>query len=154
DEAVADAEAALAAFPPAFDAGFHPGLRRKLGLAPEQDEDLDLARGQLDAMAENHADYTLTYQRLDEAAAGDAGDDGVRRLFADPLAYDGWAETWRRRLEQEPRDAAERRAAMHAVNPAFIPRNHRVEAVIRAAVDRDDFAPFEELLQVLARPFE
>jgi uncharacterized protein YdiU (UPF0061 family) len=43
---------------------------------------------------------------------------------------------------------------MRAVNPAFIPRNHRIEAVIRAAVDRDDFAPFEELLTVLATPFE
>jgi uncharacterized protein YdiU (UPF0061 family) len=43
---------------------------------------------------------------------------------------------------------------MLAVNPAFIPRNHRVEAIIRAAVDRDDFAPFEELLAVLARPYE
>ena len=43
---------------------------------------------------------------------------------------------------------------MRAVNPAFIPRNHRVEAVIQAAVNDDDYAPFEELLTVLAKPFE
>ena len=43
---------------------------------------------------------------------------------------------------------------MRGVNPAFIPRNHRVEALIDAAVQRDDFAPFEELLAVLSRPFE
>jgi uncharacterized protein YdiU (UPF0061 family) len=43
---------------------------------------------------------------------------------------------------------------MRAVNPAFIPRNHRVEAMIRAAVDREDFAEFEELLAVLSRPFD
>jgi uncharacterized protein YdiU (UPF0061 family) len=43
---------------------------------------------------------------------------------------------------------------MRAVNPAFIPRNHRVEAVIEAAVNRDDFAPFEELLTVLSKPYE
>ena len=43
---------------------------------------------------------------------------------------------------------------MRAVNPAFIPRNHRVEAVIEAAVNRDDFAPFEELLAVLSKPYE
>ena len=43
---------------------------------------------------------------------------------------------------------------MRSVNPAFIPRNHRVEAVIDAAVQRDDFAPFEDLLAVLSRPFE
>jgi uncharacterized protein YdiU (UPF0061 family) len=43
---------------------------------------------------------------------------------------------------------------MRAVNPAFIPRNHRIEAVIEAAVTRDDFAPFEELLAVLSKPYE
>jgi len=43
---------------------------------------------------------------------------------------------------------------MRSVNPAFIPRNHRVEAVIDAAVNRDDFAAFEELLTVLSKPFE
>ncbi len=43
---------------------------------------------------------------------------------------------------------------MRAVNPAFIPRNHRVEEALAAAVERDDFAPFEELLAVLSRPFE
>ncbi len=43
---------------------------------------------------------------------------------------------------------------MRAVNPAFIPRNHRVEAVIEAAVNRDDYAPFEELLTVLSKPYE
>jgi uncharacterized protein YdiU (UPF0061 family) len=43
---------------------------------------------------------------------------------------------------------------MLAVNPAFIPRNHRVEAAIQAAVADEDFGPFHELLDVLARPFE
>ncbi len=43
---------------------------------------------------------------------------------------------------------------MNGVNPAFIPRNHRVEAVIRAAVDREDYGPFEELITVLSQPFE
>ena len=76
-------------------------------------------------------------------------------LFADPTAY--------RRMggalaaADQPRSRRippARRAAMRAVNPAFIPRNHRIEAVIEAAVNRDDFAPFEELLTVLSNPFE
>ena len=71
-----------------------------------------------------------------------------------PLAYDAWAARWRERLSQEPQDGATRQAAMRAVNPAYIPRNHRVEAVIQAAVERDDFAPFEELLMVLSKPYE
>jgi uncharacterized protein YdiU (UPF0061 family) len=60
---------------------------------------------------------------------------------------------WRQRLADEPQSPAERQAAMRAVNPAFIPRNHRVEAVIAAAVN-DDYAPFEELLTVLSKPYE
>jgi uncharacterized protein YdiU (UPF0061 family) len=43
---------------------------------------------------------------------------------------------------------------MRSVNPAFIPRNHRIEAVIEAAVIRDDFTLFEELLAVLSKPYE
>ena len=58
------------------------------------------------------------------------------------------------RIADEPQSAAERQAAMRAVNPAFIPRNHRIEAVIPAAVNNDDYAPFEELLTVLSKPFE
>ncbi|HSJ10159.1 MAG TPA: hypothetical protein VK928_09605, partial [Longimicrobiales bacterium] len=46
-----------------------------------------------------------------------------------------------------------RRDAMRRVNPAYIPRNHRVEAVIQAG-SKGDFAPFDELLAVVTRPFE
>ena len=75
-------------------------------------------------------------------------------LFIDPTAYDGWAERWRSRLAQEPRAGQERRAAMRAVNPAYIPRNHRVEEVIKAAVQDRDFAPFARLGEVLSSPYE
>ena len=106
-------------------------------------------------MAKNQADFTLTFRRLSEAALDPAGDGEVRRLFAEPAAYrrmgGALAAADRPRRPQSP---AERQAAMRAVNPAFIPRNHRVEAVIQAAVNRDDFAPFEELLAVLSKPFE
>jgi uncharacterized protein YdiU (UPF0061 family) len=144
-----EANEALDAFAPAFERAYHAGLRRKLGLLTEQEGDVELAQGLLEAMATGSADFTLTFRRLSED-----DDAGVRGLFADPAAFDAWAQRWRRRLQEEGGDAEARRAAMLAANPAFIPRNHRVEAVIRAAVDRDDFAPFEELLAVLARPFE
>jgi uncharacterized protein YdiU (UPF0061 family) len=75
-------------------------------------------------------------------------------LFADPAAFDEWATRWRLRTADEPQSAAERQAAMRAVNPAFIPRNHRVEAVIQAAMNSDDYAPFEQLLTVLSKPYE
>ena len=104
-------------------------------------------------MAKNEADFTNTFRRLSDAAA-DADDDSVRAQFTDPAAFDEWATRWRQRIADEPQSPAERQAAMRAVNPAFIPRNHRVEAVIQAAMNDDDYAPFEELLTVLSKPYE
>jgi serine/tyrosine/threonine adenylyltransferase len=152
--AVAEANEALGTFSGRFEAAYHEGLRRKLGLMTEREEDLTLAGDLLEAMAENQADFTLTFRRLSAAAAGPEGDEAVRNLFINPLAYDAWAARWRERLSLEPQDDTGRQAAMRAVNPAYIPRNHRIEAVIQAAVERDDFAPFEELLAVLSRPYE
>jgi uncharacterized protein YdiU (UPF0061 family) len=43
---------------------------------------------------------------------------------------------------------------MRKANPAFIPRNHRVEEAIQAAIHRQDFAPFESLGRALERPYE
>jgi uncharacterized protein YdiU (UPF0061 family) len=77
----------------------------------------------------------------------------VRALFAEPAAFDEWVARWQKRIADEPQSAIERQAAMRAVNPMFIPRNHRIEAVIVAATN-DDYAPFEELLKVLAKPYE
>ncbi len=78
---------------------------------------------------------------------GDAGE--LRRRVAEPSTIDAWLDAWRqRRTAQSPDGGSLRR-----INPAFIPRNHRIEAVITAAV-RDDYAPFEELNAVLARPYE
>jgi uncharacterized protein YdiU (UPF0061 family) len=153
ERAVADAEDALKAFAPTFEAHYHAGLRRKLGLFEEREGDLELAGDLLKRMAENSADFTLTFRHLAEAAGPAGNAEPVRERFIDPTSFDAWAEGWRNRLAQEPQDAATRQAAMRTVNPAFIPRNHRVEAAIQAGL-RDDFGPFEELLAVLSRPYE
>jgi len=154
DAAVVAANESLGAYTPWFERAYQGRLRRKLGLSTECAGDAALGQDLLEAMRANRADFTLTFRRLSEASPGDEDDGGVRRLFADPSAYDAWASRWRRRLEREPTDAAARRSAMLAVNPAYIPRNHRVEAVIRAAVDDDDFAPLHELVTVLSTPFD
>jgi uncharacterized protein YdiU (UPF0061 family) len=154
DKAVEQAQSILAGFPAKFTAAYQAGLRQKIGLFTERDGDEALVQDLLDAMAKNHADFTLTFRRLSDAAEDAGSDQDVRQLFADPDAYDQWAVRWRQRAGEEPQAPAERAGVMRTVNPAFIPRNHRIEAVIEAAVARDDFAPFEELLAVLAKPYE
>jgi uncharacterized protein YdiU (UPF0061 family) len=154
DKAISEAQAMLADFAEKFDAAYQAGLRAKLGLFTARDGDPALAQDLLSVMAQNQADFTLTFRRLGDAALDAADDREVRSLFTDPAAYNEWAVRWRQRLSDEPQDAAARRNAMRSVNPAFIPRNHRVEAVIQAAMNHDDFAPFEELLTVLSEPYE
>jgi uncharacterized protein YdiU (UPF0061 family) len=154
EKAIAEAQSALGKFAETFDAAYYAGLRSKLGLFTARDDDPELANDLLKAMAENAADFTLTFRRLSDAARGPEGDVELRKWFADPAALDAWLVRWRQRISDEPQDAEVRRVAMRAVNPAFIPRNHRVEAIIGAAVSRNDYAPFEELLAVLSKPFE
>jgi uncharacterized protein YdiU (UPF0061 family) len=105
-------------------------------------------------MHRNQADYTLTFRRLCDAALTSEADVGVRALFVNPVAYDEWAAGWRLRLTREGASPEARGKAMQLVNPAFIPRNHRIEQVITAAVEREDYSPFSELLEVLSRPYE
>jgi serine/tyrosine/threonine adenylyltransferase len=154
DTAIKAAQDAIAAFATRFETAYTAGFRRKLGLLQPRPDDLSLARDLLERMARNGADFTLTFRRLCDAAAGPDGDPAVRSRFADPSAFDDWAATWRHRLAEEDEEANERQAAMRAANPAFIPRNHLVEEAISAAVNEGDFSPFESLLTVLSMPFE
>jgi serine/tyrosine/threonine adenylyltransferase len=140
----------LATFAPRFQAAYFAGLRRKIGLLTEREGDDELTQSLLKLMATDGADFTLTFRHLCDAAEGPAGDAAVRVLFKDAGAYDAWAARWRVRLAAEKQPAG----AMRAVNPAFIPRNHLVEAALAAAVERSDFQPFEDLLAVLSRPFD
>jgi uncharacterized protein YdiU (UPF0061 family) len=154
DKAISEAQLVLAEFAEKFNTAYQAGWRSKLGLFTTRDGDPALAQDLLDAMAKNQADFTLTFRRLSDVALDAADDTSVRQLFTDPAAYDEWAVRWRQRIGDEPQSPAARRSAMRSVNPAFIPRNHRIEAVIEAAVNRDDFAPFEELLTVLSKPYD
>ena len=134
--AIEQAEQILEGFSPCFEATYLAGMRQKLGFSTEADGDLDLAGEFLSLLATNQVDFTLAFRRLSDAAGSLAEVAALRSLFNDEQGFGPWAERWRSRLMQEPNTADERRAGMRAVNPAFIPRNHRIEAVIEAAVER------------------
>jgi uncharacterized protein YdiU (UPF0061 family) len=154
DNAVARANEAIQTFPARFDAHYGAGLRRKLGLAEPHEGDAALASDLLIRMAEGQADFTLTFRGLCNLVEEDPAEQArVGALFEDPAAFDDWAAQWRRRIASEARSPAERRADMRSVNPAFIPRNHRVEELIAAAM-QGDFGPFERLLDVLQSPYD
>jgi uncharacterized protein YdiU (UPF0061 family) len=155
EDAVAKATEVVNTFPERFQAFYAAGLYRKIGLAYIREGDDELAQSLLSCMADNRADFTLSFRRLCSLKRdGTEADDAVRGLFADGAAFDQWAVRWRKRLASEGRSDLERQTDMRCVNPAFIPRNHRVEQVIRAAEDDGNLAPFDELVNVLAAPYE
>jgi uncharacterized protein YdiU (UPF0061 family) len=139
DRAIALATAAVHRFGPIYEAAWLDRFRAKLGLAVAEPEDAELIEALLGRMAETEADFTLTFRALAEGT-------GL------PAAFDDWRAAWQARLGREGRTPGQVQDAMCAVNPAIIPRNHRIEAAIAAAV-AGDFGPFEALAAALAAPF-
>jgi uncharacterized protein YdiU (UPF0061 family) len=144
---------AIAEFTELYENYWLAGMRRKLGLSTNEEEDRALANDLLDAMHRNQADFTLTFRALCNAAAEPQDEAQVRALFGNVHDYDQWEQRWRARLARESMVPTVRAEAMRRANPAYIPRNHRIEQMIGAAVERRDFAPFEELSTVLSQPY-
>jgi serine/tyrosine/threonine adenylyltransferase len=153
ERAVRLATEVVAPFVTQFDHHFLAGMRRKIGLSTSLDEDAELVKRLLDAMQDAHADFTLTFRGLTLAAQSGGEESRLRELFAGSTELDDWLRDWQRRLASDPQTVAERVAGMRAVNPAFIPRNHRVQAALDAA-ERGDYGPFRKLEAILRRPYE
>ena len=117
-------------------------MRRKLGLPSAEPGDEELIADWLRYLDKNELDYTLGFREL-----------ATRAGAADEPRFGDFETRWRQRVTAGGRAPAEIAAAMNAVNPLYIPRNHRIEQAIRSAVDGDT-AMFAELATVLARPFD
>lgn len=154
DRALADAEAALKTFQPAYARALAQGFRDKLGFLSEREGDMELVETLLKAMADNGADFTRTFRGLCDDLTLAEGAGATRNEFIDPTRFDAWEARWRERLREEGDTEGRRAAAMRLASPRFIPRNHLVEEMIEAAVERGDLAPFETMRRVLARPYD
>tara|TARA_Y100000814_G_C12262728_1_gene378990 strand:- start:552 stop:947 length:396 start_codon:yes stop_codon:yes gene_type:complete len=106
-------------------------------------------------MSDGQADFTLTFRRLsDLKRIATAADDAFIDLFSGNSNILDWLARWRARLATEDRSDIDRTIDMKTVNPLFIPRNHLIEEVIRAAVDHNDLNPFNQFLNVISRPYD
>ena len=139
-------------FPSRYGQYWGRGVRAKLGLREGDAEQDALVDDLLALLRAQRVDFSACFRALSSAALGDAA--RARALFAEPLAFDAWAERWRACLPADPQDLRAIAAAMDRVNPAYIPRNHEVEHVLAAASGGGDLAPFQRLLDVLAQPFD
>jgi uncharacterized protein YdiU (UPF0061 family) len=128
------------------------GMRAKLGLSSELGQDRALIEELFAIMASSNVDFTLTFYHLSMLDPDANNDDAISALFDHDESIAHWLDKWRQRLRQETGDAAERKTRMRTVNPVYIPRNHLIEAAIRAAEDHGDFSVFHALHEVLQQP--
>ena len=131
----------LGQFQAFYDAAWLAGMKAKLGLPDNIDDDKarSLATDLLALLHENRVDYTSFFRGLGAAARGAVG-----TPMLEVATIGAWAERW---LSFTP-DAA----GMHRVNPIYIARNHLVEEALSAATD-GDLRHLEQLLEVLGQPF-
>jgi uncharacterized protein YdiU (UPF0061 family) len=154
ETAKARAHSALDNYGGVFERIYYGGLRAKIGLTDARAGDDDLALDLLGRMAQHNVDFTNGFRALCALSLEDpSGDAPARALFKDPDAFDDWAQAWRERVRVQSQPEAERQAAMRAVNPAYIPRNHRVQEAIDAA-NRGDLQPLDRLLEVVSNPYD
>jgi len=145
--AVSLANEAISSFPDTYRLHWISGMRAKLGLFNEEPGDEELAEALLTCMKRNGTDTTNTFRDLASQTLPDTP------VFRGP-GFSQWYEMWKARLKRQAQSWEESRNRMRAHSPAVIPRNHRVEAALEAAVERDDFRVMERLLDVLSHPYE
>ncbi|AKH19049.1 protein adenylyltransferase SelO [Sedimenticola thiotaurini] len=135
-------EARLDQFQASFEDHYFQLMSRKLGLTQPNGEDRELVTDWLQQLQDNQLDYTRSFRQL------------ASRLAADDTPCFGEFEArWLQRIDRQPGGREKAAALMAAANPLFIPRNHQVERIIRAAY-AGDLSPFHELHQVLSAPFD
>jgi uncharacterized protein YdiU (UPF0061 family) len=140
EAAIEEATEIVHAMPPLIQRHWRKRFGQKIGIVDATEADMDLVSALLSMMAEQKADFTNTFSAL---ASGTARDQ-----FTDRGAYDAWGVTWKARLSQEK----DPQPVMAQANPVLIPRNHRIEHMIEAAV-QGDMQPFERLSEALKTPF-
>jgi uncharacterized protein YdiU (UPF0061 family) len=152
DRAIEILTAVINTIPARYDAHWAAAMRRKIGLTTEQPGDSALIEALLAAMHQGGADFTLTFRHLATAVRGNTTP--AQGQFTELSAINAWLDSWRARLVEEDIEAEARANAMDQINPIYIPRNHKVEEALSAAVDLENMAPFEALLAVLSHPFD
>ena len=125
------------------------GMRQKLGLLTSDPKDSELVQELLDLMHHDQADFSLVFFHLSQWE----NQAPLEALFRQTEKLMQWLEKWQQRRRSENSVDTDCKAIMRAVNPVYIPRNHQVEAAIRAAEDHQDFSVFDDLHHILQTPY-
>lgn len=146
EQAVKLAQDAVSDFTKLYRAAWLTGMRAKLGMFNEEEEDDSLFEDLLRIMAIHHADYTNTFRALT-----------LDRLENLPMFtapdFIQWYKLWQKRLARQGETKEAAHELMKNSNPAIIPRNHQVEAALDSAVKQGDYSVLERLVAALSSPY-
>lgn len=146
DKAVDLAQNAISEFENIYKSNWLSGMRSKLGIFNEEDGDEELIENLLNMMHKYGADYTNTFSSLTLD-----NKDGIAMFSTSEFSK--WDELWQERLTRQPETKESIKQLMQSSNPYIIPRNHRVEEALDAAVKNDDYGVMDRLLDALSKPF-
>ena len=127
-------------------------MRSKIGLSKEEQDDMQLISQLLSLMEINKVDFTLCFRSLSKALVGDKK--SIKNLFKNDIAFDNWMALWKERLSHESISDEKIASSMDLVNPLYIPRNHKVEEALEAAVFHNNMKPFNKLHGILKNPYQ
>ncbi|MFW5499852.1 MULTISPECIES: protein adenylyltransferase SelO [unclassified Maridesulfovibrio] len=151
EQAKSRVEEIVQGFGPEFRTHYFAEMCSKIGLKPEEPAQ-ELLNDLLQTMHESKADFTLSFRMLSKAVLGN--EEPLLNLFNGKGKVSEWLEKWKAELERQNISKEEATRTMDRNNPAFIPRNHRVEQAISAAVKKEDFGPTKKLINILQNPYE
>lgn len=140
------AQDAVSSFTKLYQNNWLSGMRAKLGIFNEEEEDGALIDDLLSLMQKHQADYTNTFRGLTFEKLEDA-------VLFNTVEFNKWYERWQARRDRQQESKANSSQLMQNSNPTVIPRNHRVEAALEAAVKEEDYSVMEQLLRVLSTPY-
>jgi uncharacterized protein YdiU (UPF0061 family) len=143
--AIALANNAVERFEARFKHHWLAGMRAKLGLFTKEDNDALLVKALVDWMQQAKADFTNTFAALSRAESAALSSDA---------SYHDWHQRWQERRGRQPQSPSDVIAHMQRHNPAYIPRNHKLEEALAAATTNADLSVMHRLLAVLATPYD
>ena len=146
EQAVKLAQDEISKYMELYQSNWLSGMRAKLGIFNEEDEDVAIVENLLRIMEKHKADYTNTFRALTIERPDET-------LLVEIPEFKEWFQQWQARLDRQQESTADSQRLMRNSNPAVIPRNHRVEAALDAAVDEEDYSVMERLLSVLSNPY-
>ncbi|MFO1445122.1 YdiU family protein [Bacillus sp. Bva_UNVM-123] len=146
EQAVKLAQHEISNFSKLYQSYWLKGMKSKLGIFNEEEEDVSLIEELLTMMQKYRADYTNTFRALTFEHLEDL------KLFASS-EFTEWYENWKARLGRQQESKQSSQQLMRNSNPAVIPRNHRVEEALEAAVNKGDYSVMERMLEVLSSPY-